>query len=359
MLYCGFSMTTKILFILKRREDFNPVKHSPLGLSTGLFNSANFMVEMLNDLGIDTTIEVAIDNNCIDRLVTKHQPTHVIVEALWVVPSKFSVLTKLHPGVRWIIRLHSEMPFMAGEGMAMDWLGDYINFPQIDIGVNAPRMLDEVRTYLSTKKGWGQTETNNRIFYLPNYYPQDYTTKEFNSNKYWVDIACFGAVRPLKNHMVQAVAALKFANKIGKQLRFHINAGRVEMQGSPVLHNLRGFFQQLADTGHQLIGHEWAPREEFLQTCASMDIGMQCNFSETFNIVTADLISQGIPIVGSSEIPWACNFFNAHATESNEIADTLYRTYKLPKLNVWRNQRNLTKYTNKTKRIWTTQFKEK
>ena len=141
-------MKPRILFILKRREDFNPVKHSPLGLSTGLFNSASFMDDMLKNLGIESALEVAIDNNCIDRLVTKHKPTHVIIEALWVVPSKFAILTKLHPNVKWIVRLHSEMPFMAGEGMAMDWIGDYVTYPQLIIGVNAPRMLDEVQTYL-------------------------------------------------------------------------------------------------------------------------------------------------------------------------------------------------------------------
>ena len=211
-------MKTKVLFILKRREDFNPVKHSPLGLSTGLFNSANFMNEMLDNAGIRSEIEVAIDNNCIDRLVNKHKPTHVIIEALWVVPSKFSVLTKLHPNVRWIVRLHSEMPFMAGEGMAMDWLGEYINFPQIDIGVNAPRMLNEIQAYLRIKKSWTQRQVEKRVFYMPNYYPQDYVTKQFDREKYWVDVACFGAVRPLKNHMLQAVAALKFADRKSTRL---------------------------------------------------------------------------------------------------------------------------------------------
>jgi hypothetical protein len=351
-------MKTKILFILKRREDYNPIKHSPLGLSTGLFNSANFIVNMLNNAGIDANIEVAIDNNCIDRLVNKHKPTHVIIEALWVVPSKFSVLTKLHPTVRWIIRLHSEMPFMAGEGMAMDWIGEYINFPQLDIGVNAPRMLDEIQSYIRIKKSWTINEVTKRVYYLPNYYPQEYVPKKFKREKYWVDVACFGAVRPLKNHMLQAVAALKFADKIGKQLRFHINSGRIEMKGDPVLHNLRGFFQHLADVDHQLIGHEWAPREEFLKTCSEMDIGLQCNFSETFNIVSADLISQGVPIVGTKEIPWATPLFNADPTESTDIANQLVRTYKFPKINVAINQHNLTKYTDKTRSIWVKQFKD-
>ena len=111
---------SKVLFILKRREDYNSEIHSNIGLSTGLYNSANFMNEMLQSCNIESNLEVAIDNNCIDRLVNKHKPTHVIIEALWVVPQKFAILCKLHPKVKWIIRLHSEMPFMAGEGMAMD-----------------------------------------------------------------------------------------------------------------------------------------------------------------------------------------------------------------------------------------------
>jgi hypothetical protein len=313
---------------------------------------------MLNDMGVESAMEVAIDNNCIDRLVTKHKPTHCIIEALWVVPEKFAVLTRLHPGVKWIIRLHSEMPFMAGEGMAMDWLGDYVTYPQITIGVNAPRMLDEVRTYLSVTQGWDGRQAIDRIIYMPNYYPKDYQKKNYDANKYWIDIACFGAVRPLKNHMVQALAALKFARKMNKQLRFHINVGRIEMKGDPVLNNLRGFFQHLSGQGHQMVGHEWVPREAFLELCASMDLGLQCNFSETFNIVSADLISQGVPIVGSYEIPWATSLFNARPAESDEICDALIRTHHHPQLNVWLNQRKLDKYTNETKNIWLNYFQK-
>ncbi len=348
----------KILFILKRREDFDPVKHNPKGLSTGLFNSATFVKDMLNNEGIAAELEVAIDNNCIDRLVTLHKPTHVIVEALWVVPSKFAILTKLHPKVKWIIRLHSEMPFMAGEGMAINWIGDYVSYPQLYIGINAPRMLGEIRTFLKIKKAWSQEETENRIFYLPNYYPQNYVTKTLDYNKDHLDIACFGAIRPLKNHLVQAFAALKFADKIDKKLHFHINSGRIEMKGDPVLNNLRSFFQHLVDNGHQLIGHEWCPREKFLKICAKMDIGMQCNFSETFNIVSADLLSQGVPILGSKEIPWSSDFFNSTPSESDEIANQLDNIYKFPSENVLLHQKMLTMYTNDTVKIWNKYVKE-
>ena len=337
---------SRILFILKRREDYSATMHSHIGLSTGLYNSAKFMNDMMVDSGFESKMVVVPDNNYIDREVYQYKPTHVIIEALWVVPSKFAVLQKLHPNVKWIIRLHSEMPFMAGEGMAMDWLNEYAKFKNITIACNAPRMLREMQWYLGKEK----------VIYLPNFYPQDYKYKPFNKNKDVIDIACFGAIRPLKNHLVQAFAAIQFAEEIGKKLRFHINAGRIEMEGDAVKNNVRGLFEQIHNTGHQLINHQWTPREEFLNLCSTVDIGMQCNFSETFNIVGADLISRGVPLIGSKEIPWSSRFGNADATDSQEIVNALHRTYWLPQINVKLNLYNLKHYTNNTKKIWNKYF---
>ena len=169
------TITKELLFILKRKEDFNPIQDNKIGLSTGLFNSASFVSDMCNDIGIKSNVEIAIDNNCIDKLVTLHKPTHVIIEALWVVPSKFEVLTRLHPDVKWIIRLHSETPFIAMEGIAMNWLADYLSYSNVSIVCNAPRILDEIKVYLSTVHP--NIDIDDRIGYLPNYYPQTYKKK--------------------------------------------------------------------------------------------------------------------------------------------------------------------------------------
>jgi hypothetical protein len=341
----------KVLFLLKRREDYNHVLHSSgLGLSTGLYNSASFVSDMLNNMGIESKMSVVSDNNCIDREVTEYKPTHVIIEALWVVPTKFAILQKLHPDVKWIIRLHSEMPFMVGEGMALDWIPDYMTFKNVYIGINAPRMFREVKQFLEAK--YGEGSMRGRVIYMPNYYPQDFKTKKLDKSKEYIDIGCFGAVRPLKNHVPQALAAIEFANRIGKKLRFHVNAGRIEMNGEPVLRNLKSVFEQLHESGHELINHQWTPREEFLELCAQMDIGMQCSFSETFNIVGADLVSQGVPLVGSDEIPWASGWFNAEPTESVQMVDMLIRTYKYSNINLFLNQFNLKNYTDATEVIW-------
>ena len=348
------SLKTKILFILKRREDFDPTKHTKEGMQTGLFNSATFVKDMLNESGIESKLFIARDNNDIDREVTAFRPTHVIIEALWVVPQKFDILGRLHPKVKWIIRLHSETPFLAQEGMAWDWMGDYIRHPNIIIAANSPRMLTEVKTYLTSILPEDAT-LHNRIIYLPNYYPTTYKTKPFHLEKEHIDVGCFGAVRPLKNHMVQAMAALQFANTVDKKLKFHINA-RIELKGDAVVRNLRCMFQHLVEQGHELIFHTWTPREEFLGLCATMDVGMQVSFSETFNIVGADFISQGVPLICSNEIPWINKKFKADPTDSDDICKALIETCINPKRNVTKNQKALTEYSELSRQIWSDYF---
>ena len=342
----------KALFILKRRGDFNPEMQANVSMSTGLYNSASFMSAMLNSLGINSDMVVVTDANDIDREVTRSKPTHVFIEALWVMPAKFHVLQKLHPTVTWVVRLHSDMPFIAGEGMAMDWISDYSSCARVVIAANALRMQRELQIMLKLRNAWTDREARARVIYLPNYYPQSYKTKPFDHHKPTVNICCFGAVRPMKNHLLQAVAALEFAAHHRKTLRFHINVGRIEGKGEPVMRNLENLFAQIHGSGHQLVAHAWTPRAQFLQLCASMDIGLQVSLSETFNIVGADLISQGVPLVSSAEIPWAAGLFTANPTSSRSIAHKLQTAWELPSVNVWWQQHNLQAYTSKTKRVW-------
>ena len=348
---------SKVLFLLKRREDYHSITHSNIGLSTGLYNSASFMQKMLNNNGVQSKLVVCIDNNCIDREVSLYRPSHVIIEALWVTPTKFAILQKLHPSIKWIIRLHSELPFMAGEGIAMDWIAEYSTYKNVVIACNAPRMLHDMRTYIKEHFGFRICRVEEKIVYLPNYYPQEFDIKKLDTKKEFVDVGCFGAIRPLKNHLSQALGALQFANRIKKKLRFHVNAGRIEMKGEPMINNLKSFFIQINDTGHQLINHQWTPRDSFTELCSQMDIGLQVSFSETFNIVGADFVSQGVPFVGSLEIPWMTNTFAADPTDTKDIARKLELAYTWPRLNTWLNKKSLKNYTNETLDIWLKYFK--
>src|SRR4029077_777621 len=108
---------SRVLFIAKK-ADYNYSGGDPLRV-TGLKLSASMCVHVLNSAGIAAQFIIVNDNNDIDREVRAYQPTHVIIEALWLVPTKFEILTKLHPSVQWIIRIHSEVPFMALEGISI------------------------------------------------------------------------------------------------------------------------------------------------------------------------------------------------------------------------------------------------
>jgi len=346
----------KILFILKKREDTDNAGNKKL-IQTGLFNSSTYLNEILNKMNIESVVDIAIDNNCIDRIVTKHRPTHVIIEALWVVPTKFVILCQLHPTVKWIIRFHSDMPFIACEGTAMSWICKYSLFKNIIIGINSPRLLREIRTIIKIKNKISDSDIEEKVIYLPNYYPlEDFKNKIVDKTNDVINICCFGAIRPLKNQLIQAFSAVEFARKINKKLRYHINATRIETNGSPVYHNIKGLFTEL-DSDYELVEHSWYDKEEFLKVCSEMDIGLQVSFSETFNIVGCDILSQGVPIICSYDIPWSNNdIYNANPTDSIDITKKLLLTYENPEDNVRINRESLYQYIDTTKKVWCDYF---
>ena len=142
-------------------------------------------------MNIESVVDIAIDNNCIDRIVTKHRPTHVIIEALWVVPTKFVILCQLHPTVKWIIRFHSDMPFIACEGTAMSWIFKYSLFKNIIIGINSPRFLREIRVLIKIKNRISDSDVETKVIYLPNYYPtEEFKSKVIDRTKDVIDICC-------------------------------------------------------------------------------------------------------------------------------------------------------------------------
>jgi len=349
--------TPRILFICKNRDTIygSPVcdsyTHYASSLSSGLLNSVYFVVKMLIAKGIDAKLVDVVDNNGIDKEVSMYKPTHVIIEALWVVPTKFDILTKLHPTVQWIVRLHSEVPFIACEGIAMDWIFESDKVPNVSIAANSKRIARDLSGLLSKP-----------IIYLPNYYDVSNVVTNHNVKiekcSEFLDIGCFGAIRQLKNQLIQAVAAMNFGNKIGKKIRFHINGNRVEGNADPVLKNIIKIFEKNTQ-GHQLISHDWMPHEDFTGVIGQMDILMQVSFSETYNIVTADAIAQNVPVVTSKEIQFVNRIFQAECTDVHSIVGALYRAYLLSKFDLHQvNRIMLSRNSDDAANVWLDTFKK-
>jgi hypothetical protein len=83
---------------------------------------------------------------------------------------------------------------------------------------------------------------------------------------------------------------------------------------------------------------------------------MQVSFSETFNIVAADMVSAGVPIVASDEVKWTSKWFNAVPTSSDSMARKLWWAVAFSWVNVKVEQWFLKRYIDKTRRVWIHQF---
>jgi len=354
----------KVLFLLKKRGDYydphhhphppHPPHPQPRGWPntnwTGLRNSVNYVTDMLQSLGIEAAFERIQDDNEIDRAVTASRPTHAILEALWVRPAKLALLTRLHPDIRWNVRMHSELPFLANEGNAMEWLFAYSKLAHVTVSANSLRAQTDFRRIFGV-----------HIPYTPNYYPlAPLEPRKGLPADDVVDIGCFGAIRPMKNQLTQACAAIDWANARGFTIRFHINSDRIEMNGAQVLKNLRALFANVKPP-HTLVGHPWLDRSEFMSLVRLMDLGMQVSFSETFNIVSADFVIANVPVVVSPEVSWVARMFQADPTSTVDI---------ISKMNIaWSGRRQedhlhnhnyhgLQRFDEESKRAWPTALME-
>jgi glycosyltransferase involved in cell wall biosynthesis len=316
----------RVLFVCKRRQGYSGPGYSDWGgghISSGLTISSMLVSDMLNTIGVTSKVVQVIDNNDIDREVHRFKPTHAIIEALWVVPSKFKILNRLHPHVKWIVRIHSEVPFLAHEGIAMEWLFQYRDLYNVQIGTNSKRMRDILKNLLGTN-----------ILLLPNYYPVGLSYKEYKRKRHIgedINIGCFGAIRPLKNQLIQAVAAIRYADDHDKLLRFHINSNRIENRGDEILKNIRALFENVR---HELVEHPWMDRDDFIKMIKKMDAGMNVSYTETYSIISADMVAHGVPVVASPEIRWISDLSKADPNSVDDIASKINTAFSIKNLSL-------------------------
>jgi len=164
-------MAKKILFLCKERKDGGIDSDEygyAYGRSVGLINSAQFIVNYLSDIGIESKLAIVVDSNSIDRELFSYKPTHVVLEAIWITPRKLKELMgiKRYERLTWIIRLHSKIPFIANEGIAFTWIVDYSEIMKTQknliIAVNSPEFVEDLKKILHING-----------LYLPNiYYPK-------------------------------------------------------------------------------------------------------------------------------------------------------------------------------------------
>lgn len=279
----------KILFLIKLSSEYNEA--NSFISKAGLRNSAKFVVDAVNQFPrTEALLEIVTDQNRIHMRLKHIKPDMCILEAIWVSPAKLRELIDLHPHIKFVVRVHSRVPFLGMESNAITWIKEYGKYATVSFN------------HIQTASEFEQLGVKN--VYLPNIYPHVHfcaKTLSPSHRRHYYKIGCFGAIRPYKNQLSQAVAAILFGEKYNTPVHFYINSTRVEQRGESILKNIRSLFE---NTRHKLIEIQWLDHDKFIQIIAEMDVCMQVSYTETFNIVTADAVAAHVPIVASEQIDW-------------------------------------------------------
>ena len=153
-------------------------------------------------------------------------------------------------------------------------------------------------------------------------------------NLYWLDgspvwqrtpftdctlrVGVFGATRPLKNLMSAAAAALEISRNLRVSLELWLSAGRVEGGSETVLAAVQEMLSGLPQV--KVVMNGWQSWPKFRKVVGHMHLLLQPSYTESFNMVTADGVAEGVPSVVSDAIDWAPKHWKANVDDVLDIS---------------------------------------
>jgi len=239
--------------------------------------------------------------------------SHMIISAPWVATPDLTNIIHGRTEVDWAMCSHSNVGFLQADPRAIQYLREdgelaesAVNFT---LATNSKRL-----------QGWWQQAYHQAMTLLPNLYDLD---DHFPHHSPWtpgtlLKIGCFGAVRPLKNHIAAAGAAVEIANRMRAECEFWINSGRTETGGATPLSAVREILSGLSNI--RLCEYPWSSWAAFRSQVRAMHLLIQTSYTESFNMVTADGVSEGVPSVTSEAIDWVPNNWKVPVDDVNAVA---------------------------------------
>lgn len=282
---------------------------------TGLAVSAMNTAKVLRAHGIFAFVRPVRDVAELAALVDKEQPTHVVVNALWIPTGELAALVHARPDVQFAVLCHSNMAFLQVEPNGIRLLREAVDLDVASVG-NFSVAANSRAGVQGMKDAWECQAT-----YLPNLYFLDDTVRE--ARRKWsggtLRIGAFGALRPLKNPTGSAFAALAIASHFSTNLEFHVNVGRDDGGwGGRLLASLEAIFRDLPHA--KLVKDPWGHWTSFRRLIRGMHLLLQPSFTESFNVVTADGVAEGVASVVSDVIEWAPDDWKACPDNTQDIA---------------------------------------
>lgn len=284
----------------------------------GLGVNATHSVNVLRKLGY--TIEAApiwLHTDLIKLLEgMKELPKRCLIEAPFIPMEHQLTILRQFPSVQFLVRCHSNVGFLQIEAPAVKLLVDLMyaseSWPNLTLSGNSRSFCDFMeRVY------------GGRCLYLPNLYTRGRVftrpSVPFPYFKSVLKAGSFGAIRLQKGHINGAAAALLVARDLGIDLEFYLNTNREEGGGKGVFQAIQNLFTGLSWA--KLIPVPWTTWSEFHRIIGEMDICFHLSMTETFSLVSADAMIEGVPVVGSEAIDWLPERWKVNLDDVAEAAD--------------------------------------
>jgi hypothetical protein len=282
---------------------------SHIGLGVAAINTA----KVLQSAGVATEIWPITSAADLRQRLEKTPREEVIISAPWIPALEMYALSNDFPQTRFTVTCHSNVGFLQADRNGTKLVRQLMELEMATCNV---RLAGNTRRFCE----WVQKAFRVPCVYLPNLYylgagaPRP--RPAFSAGT--LRLGAFGATRPLKNLMSSAGAALEIARALRVPLEFWISAGRVEAGGDGVLAAVHEMLNGLPDVTVKLNG--WQTWPEFRKTVAHMHLLLQPSYTESFNMVTADGVAEGVASVVSHAIDWAPNDWKADADDVPQIA---------------------------------------
>ncbi len=238
--------------------------------------------------------------------------SHVVVSAPWIPTLEWQRLTAEFPAIRFAVNCHSNVGFLQADSNGVKLVRE---------GMDLERATWNFHIAGNSRKfcRWLRDTYEVPCAYLPNLYYLDSETPAARPlyQAGTLRVGAFGATRPLKNFMSAAGAALEIAGRHHTALELWVSSGRTE-GGGGILEAVRNMLAGLPAV--KLVETGWQPWPRFRVTVRQMHLLLQPSYTESFNMVTADGIAEGIPSVVSEAIDWAPEHWKACSDDVSEIA---------------------------------------
>lgn len=300
-------------------KNFAANRHiSHIGLGVTATNTA----KVLRQNGVYSDVWPIVDCNQLATYVARglaQDPplTHVVISAPWIPVLELQRLLLNFPLVEFAVLSHSNVGFLQADTRAIEIIRQLLGLETANLnfhfGGNSRKFCE-----------WIEHTYQDASMWLPNLYFLDHTAGGGHRPTFHgsgvLRIGSFGAMRPLKNFMSAAGAALEIASRMRADLEFWISTGRNEgSQVNTILSAVRAMYKGVHYA--KLVENCWETWPEFRNTVAHMHLLLAPSYSESFHVVTSDGIAEGVPSVVSDAIDWVPDYWRAPADNVSQIAN--------------------------------------